>query len=70
MGVDKSGNSEGRGRLWASMTKEEKKGFDTDPEERILFSLREEDREGIPDLRGGASKGIEKVNARQIQAMV
>lgn len=52
------------------MTKEEKKGFDTDPEERILFSLREEDREGIPDLRGGASKGIEKVNARQIQAMV
>ena len=66
---DNSRNSEERGQLWARKAKEEK-GCDTEPEEWILFSLMEEDREGIPGLRGSASKGTEKVNTRQIQEMV
>ena len=65
-----SRNLEGRRQLWARKAKEKEKGFGIDPQEWMLFALMEVDREGSRGLRWGVSKGIEKVNTRQIQEMV
>lgn len=49
------------------MAKEEQKEFNKDLEKWLLFSLMEWDREGIPGLRGGVSKDMEKADTRQMQ---